>query len=60
MTSRSGTRYAALLLAADREIEAFANRVREEVDVEPVRTALAEALARTVQPAAATVWLRAG
>jgi hypothetical protein len=43
---------------AERELDAFAARVRDEVEVEPVAVALAQALERTVQPTRAAVWLR--
>ncbi|HEU4673789.1 MAG TPA: hypothetical protein VFS32_12905 [Candidatus Limnocylindrales bacterium] len=43
---------------AERELEAFASRVRDEVEVEPVAAALATTLDRTIQPATTAVWLR--
>ncbi|HEY3523513.1 MAG TPA: hypothetical protein VGK63_07390 [Candidatus Limnocylindrales bacterium] len=43
---------------AERELEVFASRVRDEVEVEPVASALATTLDRTIQPATAAVWLR--
>jgi hypothetical protein len=43
---------------AQREVDAFAARVRDEVDVEPVTRALEDALVRTVQPAVTGIWLR--
>ncbi len=43
---------------AERELEAFVGRVRDEVEVERVADELAAALQRTMQPAAAAVWVR--
>lgn len=43
---------------AEREAEAFAAGVRDEVDVEHVAEALDGVLARTIQPASAMLWLR--
>ena len=45
---------------AEREIDAFSARMRGEVDVTPLTIALAETLERTLQPTAATVWVRRG
>jgi hypothetical protein len=43
---------------AQREADAFATRVRDEVDAEHVVAALAGVLERTVQPASTALWLR--
>ncbi|HEY3523514.1 MAG TPA: hypothetical protein VGK63_07395 [Candidatus Limnocylindrales bacterium] len=43
---------------AEQTIEAFATRVRDEVDVERVSRELAGTLERTMHPASAGVWLR--
>ncbi len=43
---------------AEREAEAFAARVRDEVDAALVARALEAVLGRTVQPASAAIWLR--
>jgi len=45
---------------AEREVERFAAHVRDEVEVERVTDALAATLQRTMQPASAALWLRAG
>jgi MFS family permease len=43
---------------AARTVDAFAARLREEVEIESVGTTLATAAARTVQPASIGVWIR--
>ena len=43
---------------AERSVEQFAGRLREEVDTDEVRGDLLTMLDRTVQPAAAGLWLR--
>jgi hypothetical protein len=43
---------------AQREIETFAARVRDEVEVDRLTVALATTLERTMQPATASIWLR--
>jgi hypothetical protein len=43
---------------AVREIESFAARVRDEVEVDRLAVALATTLERTMQPASASIWLR--
>jgi hypothetical protein len=43
---------------AEREVERFAARVRDEVEVERVADAVAATLQRTMQPASAAIWLR--
>jgi hypothetical protein len=44
----------------EREVERFAAHVRDEVEVDRVTDALAATLQRTMQPASAALWLRAG
>jgi hypothetical protein len=43
---------------ADRTVEAFSRNLREEVDLEAVRSDLLEAVHATLQPAMAGLWLR--
>ncbi len=43
---------------AGRTLDAFALRLRDEVDLDAVRTGLLDAVRDTVQPAYASVWLR--
>jgi hypothetical protein len=45
---------------AAREIESFAARVRDEVEVDRLAGAISTTLERTMQPASATIWLRPG
>ena len=45
---------------AERAIGGFVARVRDEVDLAQLRTALAETADEAVRPVAATVWLRGG
>ena len=44
---------------AERTVEGLRRRLRDEVEPEAIRAALSEAIARSVQPSAAGVWLRA-
>jgi hypothetical protein len=43
---------------AQREIEGFAARVRDEVEVDRLAGAISATLERTMQPASASIWLR--
>ena len=43
---------------ATRTLEAFSIRLRDEVDLDAVRVSLLDAVARTVRPSQASVWLR--
>jgi hypothetical protein len=45
---------------AQREIESFAARVRDEVEVDRLAVALSTTLERTMQPASTSIWLRSG
>jgi hypothetical protein len=45
---------------AAREIEGFAARVRDEVEVDRLAGAISTTLERTMQPASASIWLRSG
>jgi hypothetical protein len=45
---------------AQREIESFAARVRDEVEVDRLAGALEQTLDRTMQPSSASIWLRSG
>ena len=45
---------------AQREIESFAARVRDEVEVDRLAGAISSTLERTMQPASASIWLRSG
>jgi hypothetical protein len=45
---------------AQRTVDAFAERLRNEVDLTTLRTALVATTADAVRPVNATVWLRAG
>jgi hypothetical protein len=45
---------------AQRTVEAFAQRLRDEIDVEVLTTDLAEVAATSLRPAHASVWLTAG
>jgi hypothetical protein len=42
----------------ERAVEAFARRLRDEVDLDTVRTELLQTVGRTVVPESASVWLR--
>ena len=44
---------------AERTLDTFSARLREEVDLDAVRSDLIDAVQHTVQPAHASVWLRA-
>jgi hypothetical protein len=43
---------------AARTVEAFAARLRDQVDLDALRTELLEVVAETVQPTRASLWLR--
>jgi len=43
---------------AERTIEAFSSRLRDEVDMDTLRTELVDVVARTMQPASSFLWLR--
>ena len=43
---------------AQRTVDAFAERLRDEVDTDHIRNGLVEAVDRTLQPSAVTLWLR--
>ena len=45
---------------AGRTVEAFTQRLREEIDLQTVRDDLLAVVALTVQPTSATLWLRGG
>jgi len=45
---------------AQREIESFAARVRDEVEVDRLTVSLSTTLERTMQPESASIWLRSG
>jgi hypothetical protein len=44
---------------AAREIDGFAARIRDEVEIDRLAVDLAKALERTMQPASGSIWLRA-
>jgi hypothetical protein len=43
---------------AARTVEAFAARLRDQVDLDALRTELLEVVGQTVQPTRASLWLR--
>jgi hypothetical protein len=43
---------------AERTLDAFAVRLRDEVDLEAIRAELLEVVSEAIQPAHASVWLR--
>jgi hypothetical protein len=45
---------------AGRTVEAFTQRLREEIDLQTVRADLLAVVAQTVQPTSASLWLRSG
>ena len=45
---------------ATRTVEAFTQRLREEIDLQTVREDLLAVVAQTVQPTSASLWLRGG
>jgi hypothetical protein len=45
---------------AERTIDALAARLRDEMDLPIVRSAVVDAVARSVEPTAASLWLRSG
>ena len=45
---------------AERTIDALATRLRDEMDLPIVRSAVVDAVARSVEPTAASLWLRPG
>ena len=45
---------------ATRTVEAFTQRLREEIDLQTVREDLLAVVAQTVQPTSASLWLRSG
>ena len=45
---------------AERTIDALASRLRDEMDLPIVRSAVVDAVARSVEPTAASLWLRPG
>jgi hypothetical protein len=51
-------RFARRRYDAQRALEAFAAHLRDEVDLEQVRTSLVRTVGETVQPERATLWLR--
>jgi hypothetical protein len=45
---------------AERTIDALAARLRDEMDLPIVRNAVVDAVAQSVEPTAASLWLRPG
>ena len=43
---------------AERTVAAFAGRLRDELDIEALTTAIAAAVIQTVEPVSVSLWLR--
>jgi hypothetical protein len=43
---------------ADRTVSAFAERLRDEVDLEQLRVEILSTVSRTVEPRSVSLWLR--